>query len=883
VTATSSRTLALGSLVVLVVVYLLHPTGDWGVAAYLVASLGAAVVAWWGAAVNRGPDRRAAKYIALAVTFSAIAEVIGVIEEHYANGTDFFVADIGWLMASAVLVVALAALARRPGLTGRHHMSGMLDVATLVVVMLLIEWQYAVTAFLRDGELPVFVRFGSLLYPVLDTLIIAMAVRVLVLRRGREAAPLMLLLGGVIWLAVDLAYLFAPSTVSYQGWTSGLWLVACAVFAAAAWDWPTSAPVPRDSSRATATLGLALILGPLLVPGAIEIGGYLTDNPVNPVPLFLATIVLVGLAFVRSRRLLFDEMAARQELRSQSRYAEALAANSSDAAVVLDATGRIQSDPSALSALLARPVGGIDRADLFAALQAYDPIEGHTVFGRVIRTPGGVHVAELRVRHGAGRDMWLSIRMVNLLFDPDVRGVLANIHDITHRKSAEEELTHRAFHDGLTGLANRVLFVDRTEQALRRTARTAQDVAVVYLDLDGFKNVNDSMGHECGDELLRAVARRIQGEVRSEDTVARLGGDEFAVLVEESERVADEAEAVAERIVRALAVPIHVGDRTYAVSASLGIAISEPTSFSSSLLLRDADLAMYRAKALGRGRIVRFDGSMRVAAMERLQLESDLVDVVASGELRLMFQPVVELDSGRTTGFEALLRWDHPLLGTLAPDRFVAIAEETGAIVPVGRWAIEQACRTVAGWRRDHPHASTLTVAVNVSPAQLADPGLVDAVAAILADTGLPARALVLEITESSLVADPDGELTALEALRRLGVRVAVDGFGIGYSALGALRRMPVDILKIDRSFVATITSPAHPPAIVRGLFALGRTLELQVVGEGVETEAQRDALRAQGCLLAQGFLFAAPLPVAEAAAMLAAGPSTTSAVSPGR
>jgi diguanylate cyclase (GGDEF)-like protein len=462
--------------------------------------------------------------------------------------------------------------------------------------------------------------------------------------------------------------------------------------------------------------------------------------------------------------------------------------------------------------------------------------------------------------------MWLSTRVVNLLDEPDVRGIVVNLHDITDRKLAEEELAHQAFHDSLTGLANRALFRDRVEHALHRRARTGSEPAVVYFDLDGFKNVNDGLGHECGDGLLREVASRLQGVVRSGDTVARLGGDEFAVLVEESSHVLVEAEAVAERVLRALTVPMTLGDHDVTVSASIGIATSDAESTATSLL-RDADVAMYQAKTTGRARWVVYEPNMRAAAVQRALIENALTHALEREQFKLVYQPVVELETNRIVGFEALLRWEHPELGAVMPDQFIPIAEDNGMIIPIGRWVLQTACRTAAGWLVDHP--GQLTMAVNLSARQLASSELFHHVQDALDAAGLDSSALVLEMTETALVHDPTLAAARLHQLRTLGVRLAIDDFGTGYSSLSYLRQFPVDILKIDRSFINTITDRDRVPAIVRGLLELARTLGLETIAEGIETDAQLGQLRDQHCELGQGYLFARPLPLEQAEALL--------------
>ncbi|MGZ4771636.1 MAG: putative bifunctional diguanylate cyclase/phosphodiesterase, partial [Ilumatobacteraceae bacterium] len=433
---------------------------------------------------------------------------------------------------------------------------------------------------------------------------------------------------------------------------------------------------------------------------------------------------------------------------------------------------------------------------------------------------------------------------------------------------AEEELSHNALHDALTGLANRALFHDRLAHALERTSRTGLEVAVVYLDLDGFKMVNDSRGHEAGDLVLREVAARLTAVVRSIDTVSRHGGDEFAILIEESGHALDEAQTVADRVLQSLTKPFVVDDQQVVLSASIGITIGDVTCSASSMM-RDADLAMYKAKATGRAQWATYDPAMRTAALEQLELENDLRMALQKHQFRLMYQPVIELQTNMVVGFEALIRWDHPTIGVIDPDAFIHIAEGNGTIVSIGKWVLEEACRTAAKWQSTYPH-SQLTMAVNLSARQIATPDLVDHVAKALEESGLPPSSLVLEMTESVLVQDAAVAAERLGELRGLGVRLAIDDFGTGYSSLSYLRQFPIDILKIDKSFTETITDKSLTPAIVRGLLDLAKTLRIATVAEGIEFDVQRDSLRDQHCDYGQGFLFARPLNIDDASALIA-------------
>jgi len=435
---------------------------------------------------------------------------------------------------------------------------------------------------------------------------------------------------------------------------------------------------------------------------------------------------------------------------------------------------------------------------------------------------------------------------------------------LNHERAAREA-AHEAFHDALTGLPNRSLLLDRIDHAVRRAERTDQAVAVLFCDLDGFKTVNDSLGHSAGDELLVLVGQRIGGCVRPADTVARLGGDEFAVLVEEIDQPSDAARA-ARRILEALEDPFEVSGREVYVGASIGIATGAgPVE----TLVRNADLAMYRAKSRGKGRYAVFEPEMHTAIVERLDLEIDLKRAIQNKELVLSYQPIYRLETREIAGLEALVRWQHPTRGLVTPDRFVPLAEESSLVAELGRWVLRSACHQAALWRAKYPGYTNLQVGVNISGVQLREPGAPADVADALADSGLDASGLILEITETALMEDSAAVVGRLGELKSLGVSLAVDDFGVGHSSLRYLKQFPLDNLKIDRAFVEELGREGGDPALVRAMVDLAQIFGLVVVAEGVERPEQIDALLELGCALGQGHFLSEPLEAAEADSLL--------------
>jgi diguanylate cyclase (GGDEF)-like protein/PAS domain S-box-containing protein len=484
---------------------------------------------------------------------------------------------------------------------------------------------------------------------------------------------------------------------------------------------------------------------------------------------------------------------------------------------------------------------------------------------------GSSSISHIGCRMSRLDGQWMRTETVatNLLHDPNVTGIVLTIRDVTERVTLEEQLRYEALHDPLTGLGNRALFQDRVAHSLARAGRTNDDVAVLFMDLDNFKEINDSLGHAAGDAVLVQTANRLRTCLREADTAARFGGDEFAVLLEQT-RGEGEVMDVAARIAAALSRPLTVDGRDVDLRASVGIARAEVEE-SADDVMRNADVAMYHAKSRGKACAVLYEPGMHAAVLSRLELQGDLRKAVEREELHLLYQPIVSLDTQAIIGAEALLRWNHPTRGPVGPVEFIPLAEETGLIVGIGQWVLKKACADAAAWPTP-PGGVAPTVTINLSARQLIDDSFHDDVAATLKATGLSANRVVLELTESMLVGRSDSTMSLLHRLRALGVRLAIDDFGTGFSSLGYLSQYPLDVLKIDKSFVQGLDKGPNGRALASAVVALGRSLKLKVVAEGVERAEQEWDLRNLGCDYGQGFMYSRPVATAQLAKLLEVG-----------
>jgi diguanylate cyclase (GGDEF)-like protein/PAS domain S-box-containing protein len=565
-------------------------------------------------------------------------------------------------------------------------------------------------------------------------------------------------------------------------------------------------------------------------------------------------------------------------LRDSARRFESLMSESSDLVTVLDRDGRVTFQSGAIEQVLGWKVEEVVGHDIREFMDQGHAENVSAMLEQAELRPDSRRSVDFKIRRSNGDMLSVEAVVSGRFDDPDIAGCLLNIRDQTERLVLEEALRHQAFHDPLTALPNRALFEDRLAHAFERTTRGGYSLCLLLADLDDFKDINDTYGHALGDTVLIEVAERLRRAVRLEDTISRLGGDEFAILIEET-KGEDDGSRAAERIMEALAEPILIGDVEVFAHASIGIATGSATGGGSETpeqlagqLLIDADLAMYEAKRQGRRGFQFYASSMQEGIKERMAMRSDLEGGLSRGEFVLHYQPIVSIEAGVVVGAEALIRWQHPERGLVPPMEFIPLAEQTGLIVDIGNWVLAEACQEAAGWDLPGDGRSAPYVSVNVASSQLQQPGLVQDVRDALRDTGLAPARLVLEVTESALIEDSEGNVLKLEQLRGAGIRLAIDDFGTGYSSLSYLRQFSLDILKIDKSFIDVLGRDSKGSALVAAMVAIGTSLSMEVVAEGIEDPGQLQDLRTLHCDLGQGYLFSRPVPASELASLFANG-----------
>jgi diguanylate cyclase (GGDEF)-like protein len=803
------------------------------------------------------------------------------------------IADPLYLGVYPSLVTGLLLIVRRRS-PGRDRPS-LIDALIVTVGVGTLSWVFLMAPYVHDGSLPLVTKLVSLAYPMMDLLLLGVVAR-LASGGGRPTAAFRLIgLGLVALLATDAVYgwLQLHGIFETGGWLDAGWMAFYALLGAAALH-PSmnelAEPVADLEAKLTRQRLLVLASGMLAAPGVIAARALL-DQATDQLVLAAASVVLCVLVMSRMAGIVRrHEAAARREtaLRQAGealvgageaeRVAEiALAAARQVAGTDCDARMYRIEDGARLRVVAATDqepetapeidLDGLD-AELRARLAERGTIvsvDAHDSAGAVANRRT-VCLASLFVRDElAGLLVVSSHHDLAAAAREGLAALAAQVALALESAALTDDLSHQAFHDNVTGLPNRALFRDRVDQAIARQRRREDELAVLFLDLDDFKTINDSLGHEAGDELLRTVGERLHASIRAVDTAARFGGDEFAVLLEATGGEIGAPE-VAARILAALAQPIPLDGRDVFVHASVGIAMCDDGCWApggTDSLLRNADVAMYMAKSGGKNRYQIFEPAMHAAAMARLELKADLQKALADDQFVLHYQPIVDLESGQMTGAEALVRWEHPERGLVSPGEFIPVAEDTGVIVELGRWVLEQACLEAARLQAACPSEVPLTMSVNLSARQLQAHGIVDHVRDALQASGIAPSTLVLELTESVMMDDVDLAAIRLHELRELGVKLAIDDFGTGYSSLNYIRQFPLDILKVDRSFVLDINGGGEIAALTETIIELASTLNLRAVAEGIEHADQVQRLRELNCDLGQGFHLHRPMPAA--------------------
>jgi diguanylate cyclase (GGDEF)-like protein/PAS domain S-box-containing protein len=556
--------------------------------------------------------------------------------------------------------------------------------------------------------------------------------------------------------------------------------------------------------------------------------------------------------------------------RSEARF-RPLVQGSTDIIAVIDARGVFQYVSPATERLLGAKADDLAGKPIFSMLAAEEIRAFESFLSGILARPDYSASIELPVVSRFGSTSQFEVLCTNLIANPDVGGLVLNMRDVSERKAMEEQLRHMAFHDPLTNLANRVRFMERLGHALARAKRPDQkQLSVLYMDLDNFKNVNDELGHTSGDDLLKEVAMRLLACIGPADTAARLGGDEFAILLEDIDSPA-KPRAVAARILDEIARPFVISSQETMLSASIGI-VTADGNVTAEELIRNADVAMYDAKESGKGCAHVYAPDMHITLFERLRLVRGLHRAVERKEFVVQYQPTFSLDSQTISGFEALVRWNHPRRGMLEPREFISVAEEIGLVFEIGEYVLDQACRQAKEWQSEHPNHSSLSMSVNVSAKQLQRAGFDLIVQRALAESGLDPRYLTLEITETVLVSQPQAVINTLRSIRSLGVQIALDDFGTGYSSLNYLKEFPIDLIKIDRGFIEGLDRDEREEMLVRNVIDLATMLDLKIVAEGIERPDQLSRLRDLKCGFGQGYLFARPMGVDAVEMLLSKG-----------
>ncbi|MEX2504178.1 MAG: EAL domain-containing protein [Egicoccus sp.] len=840
----------------LLVVHTMLPDGPLAAAVYALVVFGAMALVLAGIRRNRPTHTR--PWWLLAIGFLiAVLSSLGLAVSLLAGWSSTWV-SIGYLAAWGVSMSAGWSLTR--GRRGADQ-GPALDTAIVTTGAAVLLYAFLIQPTWDATRGSALVKVIAVIYPLLGVAAIAVCSRLVFGGAARVPSFWMVAVGLAHFVGADLAQAVLTLQDAPVGTgVDSIRLLGFLLLAAAGFH-PTVTKLTDEMDPERARLSrprlLALWAASVATPLTLLVRAGFGQGP-EPVVIASGSVVLFTLVVARMWGLLGTNM--RLLRREHENRFRALVEHAEDVIALVDEDDLI----TYVSTSVYTAFGYDPEAVLGQGGLPMDRPTGERLRDALdeLRAGGGVRPVRLdgHIRHADGGWRQAEAVLVDRRRDPAIGRIVITVRDVTAQRELEQQLTHQAFHDALTGLPNRALFVDRARRAL--DVRRVDDTlcAVLFLDLDDFKTVNDSLGHDQGDTLLQIVAERLAAVVRGEDTVARLGGDEFAILVPRAvePRIVI---ALAERVLAAVSEPIVLAGRAVTPDASVGIAVSDGHT-SVDELLRDADAAMYVAKRQGKGTFRMFDPGMHAHAMHRLQLRTDLFGALEREELFVVYHEIQDLERGGVAGVEALLRWQHPTMGLVPPVEFVPIAEESGRIGELGVFVLRRACREVQALRADV--GSELFLTVNVSPLQLESPGFVDEVSAALADSGLPAASLVLELTERVLLEESEAVADALTRLRATGVRLAIDDFGTGYCSLAYLTRLPFDIIKVDQSFVSMLGDQGADHRVTIGIVELIHSLAVPAVAEGIETEAQLERLRALGCRYGQGFFWGRPVPARE-------------------
>jgi diguanylate cyclase (GGDEF)-like protein/PAS domain S-box-containing protein len=829
--------------------------------------------------------RRAWLFVGLAMAADGTGNILWLIYENVLGLTpETSWVDAIYLLYYPLMLVGLLTfpMARR---TRGEMAKFWLDAGTVMLAGGIVIWYIIFAPALRAEHAGTLAAALSIAYPVGDlALLYGSASVMLRMSSGVSRGPVRLLaLAGVLFFLGDVIYGY--QVLQDNSYSSGTWVDIgwqapglLWILAAQFQRWRADTKFESAPSSASRDAGVSA-----LPYAAIGVGYALLFIVARPYwsaqlgSVMIAVVVLTTVVIARQIAAAWENTRLLAERAAREARFRSLVQHSSDVITVVDASGTTRYLSPAVHQVLGWTIESALGKRLVDLIHPDDVEAATTLLENAASSSGATAHAILRVRHASGD--WRHIETIGtgLLDDPSVRGIVLNTRDVSERTILEAELTHQAYHDPLTGLVNRGRFRALVDEALRRAGAERSNVAVLYLDLDGFKNVNDSFGHSDGDQMLVETGRRLQNATRGGDTVARLGGDEFAILLEHVTTDAD-AIIIADRVTNSMKRPFKLRGGEIVAGASIGIARGDATADADDLL-RNADVAMYVGKRGQKGQYMVFQPEMYAAVRDRLTLETQLRRDIERGNLTLQFQPIIDLHGDRVAGVEALVRWPHSERGLLGPNEFIPMAEATGLIVPLGRWVLREACRLGASWRMMLPENAPFTVAVNISGEQLQNPELTDDIVAALERSGLPPGFLMLEITESTVARDGDAARDRLRTLKSLGVQLAIDDFGMGYSSLSSLERFPIDVLKIDKAFVGHVGADGSRRSLARMIVALGEALSLRTIAEGVERPEQVAALASMGCAYAQGFYYSRPVAPAEITAMITHGRVVSSRV----